>query len=48
MANSDDYLMDHSTFIYLMGPDGRYVRHFAHSATPEEMAAAIEAAIAEG
>ena len=25
----DDYLMDHSTFIYLMGPDGRYVRHLA-------------------
>jgi protein SCO1/2 len=45
---SDDYLMDHSTFIYLMGPDGSYVRHFAHSATPEEMAAAIEAALAEG
>jgi protein SCO1/2 len=47
-GDSDAYLMDHSTFIYLMGPDGAYVRHFAHSATPEEMAAAIEAAIAEG
>jgi cytochrome oxidase Cu insertion factor (SCO1/SenC/PrrC family) len=46
--DSDAYLMDHSTFIYLMGPDGRYVRHFAHNASPEEMAAAIEAAIAEG
>ena len=43
-AGSDDYLMDHSTFIYLMGPDGRYVRHFAHSATPEEIAQAIGAA----
>jgi protein SCO1/2 len=46
--DSDAYLMDHSTFIYLMGPDGRYVRHFAHNATPEEMAEVIEAAIAEG
>jgi protein SCO1/2 len=46
--DSDAYLMDHSTFIYLMGPDGKYVRHFAHNATPEDMAAAIEAAIAEG
>lgn len=46
--DSDAYLMDHSTFIYLMGPDGRYVRHFAHNVTPEEMAEAIEAAIAEG
>jgi protein SCO1/2 len=44
----DAYLMDHSTFIYLMGPDGEYVRHFAHNATPEEMAEAIEAAIAAG
>jgi protein SCO1/2 len=44
--DSDAYLMDHSTFIYLMGPDGKYVRHFAHNATPEEIAAAIEAAIA--
>jgi protein SCO1 len=46
--DSDDYLMDHSTFIYLMGPDGRYVRHFAHNATPEEIAAAIGAALAQG
>src|ERR671918_703774 len=44
--DSDAYLMDHSTFIYLMGPDGRYVRHFAHNAAPEEIAVAIEAAIA--
>jgi cytochrome oxidase Cu insertion factor (SCO1/SenC/PrrC family) len=44
--DSDAYLMDHSTFIYLMGPDGRYVRHFAHNAAPEEIAAAIEAAMA--
>jgi protein SCO1/2 len=46
--DSNDYLMDHSTFIYLMGPDGRYVRHFAHNATPEEMAAAIKEAMAQG
>lgn len=46
--DSDAYLMDHSTFIYLMGPDGRYVRHFAHNAAPEEIAAAIETSISEG
>ena len=46
--DSDAYLMDHSSFIYLMGPEGRYVRHFGHNAAPEEMAAGIEAAIAEG
>jgi cytochrome oxidase Cu insertion factor (SCO1/SenC/PrrC family) len=46
-GDSDTYLMDHSTFIYLMGPDGKYVAHFSHSATPEEIAAGIEAAIAQ-
>ena len=44
--DSDAYLMDHSSFIYLMGPDGKYVRHFAHNAAPEEIATAIEAVIA--
>lgn len=37
-ASAADYLMDHSVFTYLMGPDGRYVTHFGHDATPEEMA----------
>ena len=43
----NDYLMDHSTFIYLMGPDGKYVDHFSQSATPKEIAAGIAAAIAK-
>ena len=47
-ADSNDYLMDHSTFIYLMGPDGGYLRHFAHNAAPEEIAAGIGAALAQG
>ena len=46
-VDGSDYLMDHSTFIYLMGPDGQYLRHFSHSATPEEIAAGIAASIAE-
>ena len=33
-----DYLMDHSTITYLMGPDGRYVSHFGFNAEPEEIA----------
>ena len=37
-ASAADYLMDHSVFTYLMGPDGRYVTHFGHDATPEEVA----------
>lgn len=41
-----DYLVDHSTFIYVMGPDGRYLTHFGHGATPEEMAAKLQALVA--
>jgi len=36
-----DYLMDHSTFTYLMGPDGNYVTHFAHGLEPAKMAERI-------
>ena len=36
--SATEYLMDHSSFIYLMGPDGIYVSHFAHNATPQEIA----------
>jgi cytochrome oxidase Cu insertion factor (SCO1/SenC/PrrC family) len=44
-AQSDtfaDYGMDHSSIIYLMGPDGRYLTHFSHQATPEQVAAGIK------
>jgi protein SCO1/2 len=33
------YLMDHSSFIYLMGPDGDYVTHYSHNVDAEAMAA---------
>lgn len=39
------YLVDHSTFTYLMGPDGRYVTHFGHATTAEEMAARLAEAV---
>ena len=42
------YLVDHSTFTYLMDREGRYLAHFGHSATPEEMAERIETAIGAG
>jgi cytochrome oxidase Cu insertion factor (SCO1/SenC/PrrC family) len=48
-AEADDatsYLMDHSTFVYLMGPDGTYRTHFGHTTSPEEMAEALAAALA--
>lgn len=39
----EDYLVDHSTFTYLMGPDGRYLAHFGHGTSPEQMAERIRA-----
>ncbi len=36
-----DYLMEHSSIVFLMGPDGRYIRHFGANTPPEVMAAGI-------
>ena len=40
-ADADDYLMDHSTIVYLMDEDGRFVVHFSGSTHAEDMAATI-------
>ena len=41
--DSSDYLMDHSSFIYLVGPDGRVRSLFRPETTPEAIAAAVAA-----
>ena len=40
-ADADDYLMDHSTMVYLMDEDGRFDVHFTGSTSAEDMAAKI-------
>ncbi len=35
---STEYLMDHSSIVFLMNPDGEYVTHFTHATSPEKMA----------
>ncbi len=35
---SDNYNVDHSSFYYLMDGDNRYLAHFDHAVTPEELA----------
>lgn len=35
------YLMDHSSIIYFMGPDGTFRTHFNHTTTPEQMSEAM-------
>ena len=41
-ASSGTYLVDHISFIYLMGPDGAYVTHFSHLAQSEDIAEGLE------
>lgn len=36
-----DYLMDHTVFIYLMGPDGRYITHFENDVTVDDLVSAL-------
>ena len=37
-GGATDYLMDHSSIIYLMGKNGQYIAHFTIESTPEEIA----------
>ncbi len=47
-GTASDYLVDHSTFTYLMNGRNEYVTHFGHGVGPDEMAKGIEKALAEG
>jgi len=40
-AADDEYLMNHSSIVYLMDPDGEFVAHFTHGTTSDDMAAGI-------
>jgi protein SCO1/2 len=40
-ADPGAYLMQHSSYVFLMGPDGRHVAHVAHSAGAPRIAAMI-------
>ncbi|WP_448188724.1 SCO family protein [Azospirillum sp. sgz301742] len=41
-SGGEGYLMDHSSFIYLMGPDGKFVAVFPGGTGPEKMAGDIK------
>lgn len=43
-----DYLMDHSSFLYLVGPDGRVRTLFRPEMKPEDIAATIAAQLGPG
>ncbi|MFM7347297.1 MAG: SCO family protein [Tagaea sp.] len=37
-ASTTEYLVDHTSLVYLMGPDGRFLAHFSHETSPDRMA----------
>jgi len=43
-----DYLMDHSSTVYLMDRNGKYLKHFAYGMTPGKLAEGIRKAIESG
>lgn len=47
-AASGEYSIDHSTGMYLLGPDGRYLRKFAYGTPPADIAALIRESMAAG
>ncbi len=40
-ANADDYLVDHATLTFLMGPDGKFRTLFPHDTPAEKMTATL-------
>lgn len=44
----DDYLIDHSSIIYLMDKDGQFIAHFNHQTQPEEIVKRVREHMATG
>jgi cytochrome oxidase Cu insertion factor (SCO1/SenC/PrrC family) len=44
-TGSEDYLMDHSSILYLMGADGRFVKHFTYTTDAAKLADALKEAV---
>ncbi len=40
-----NYLMDHSAIIYLMGPDGKFLKHFSYSTDAKALASGLKQAL---
>ena len=44
-ANPDNYTVDHSVYVYLMNPAGKFVRGFNYDASSDEMASGVRKAL---
>jgi cytochrome oxidase Cu insertion factor (SCO1/SenC/PrrC family) len=47
-ASPQDYLMDHSSFIFLMGPDGKFLKHFNYTTDVKAFGQALSEALKTG
>lgn len=41
-GDAENYTVDHSSILYLMGPDGAFVQHFPHGATAQDLLAGLQ------
>jgi len=41
-ADTPNYTMDHSSILYLMGKDGKFLAHFGHTATAADIAGGVK------
>lgn len=44
-ADASSYTMDHSSILYLMGPDGRYLKHWGRSVTVDDIVQGLRQAL---
>jgi cytochrome oxidase Cu insertion factor (SCO1/SenC/PrrC family) len=44
-ASAADYTLDHSSIIYLMGPDGKFRKHFTYTTDPKQLAEGLRNAL---
>ena len=42
-SSPEDYTMDHSSIVFLMGPEGEYLKLFGPGTGPDQMAEGIAA-----
>jgi protein SCO1/2 len=41
----ENYMMDHSSIIYLMGPDGKFIKHFSYTTDAKALASGLKLAL---
>ena len=44
-SDQPDYVMDHTSIMYLMCPDGEFVQHFSFGTSAEILARALQTAV---